>query len=419
MDNRKPLSAFERFAPWLILPLGVYFFIFGSWLFSFTSPDEGRNASATLQMLKSHNFIEPYYNCLPRFEKPPMLYWGASLTALVFGLNEFSARLISGLSAIGIAFLTFLIGKNLIERESALKGALILLTIPHMWIEARAFVPEMLNTFFVLLGIYLWLLNKVVLGWVALGLAMLTKGPVGPFLAIGIYLILKRDLRIFKRVGIFIFLLVSLWWYVSMFYSFGFEYLYRFFFFENIMRFTGAREVHPAPIYYYLVVIAIAFAWFLPAFKSFKRPKKGLFSLSLWTIFVVGFFTLAQNRLHHYVLPAYPAIALMFGLFVSWGYLKRVLVFSGLFLAFILMILPKVEKERFTKLAKEALAGEASEVYFYKAENSALVFYLRRCIKNTDVPSGLVITKSEELSQKCKLRLSGREFDGVYYLFEC
>ncbi|MEN3033509.1 MAG: glycosyltransferase family 39 protein [Aquificaceae bacterium] len=419
MDSRKSEYFLERLALWLIIPLGFYFFIFGSWLFSFTSPDEGRNAAATIHMLKTKNFIEPYYNCLPRFEKPPMLYWSASLSSIFFGFNEFSARLVSGLSAIGVVFLTFLIGKIISNRESALKGALVLLSVPHMWIESRAFVPEMLNTFFILLGLYLWLLNKFLIGWAFIGFSMVTKGPVGPLLATGIYFILRKDLKILKPRGIAIFLLVSIWWYVAMVYSFGFEYLYRFFLFENLMRFTGAREVHPAPVYYYLIVLALAFVWFLPALKSFGKNRDGLFSLLLWAIFVVGFFTIAQNRLHHYILPSYPAIALIIGLSISWDYLKRVLVYSGLLLGFMILLLPKVENLRFTKLVRESLAGENSEIYFYKSENSAVVFYLSRCIKSVENPSGLVITKSKELEKSCRLKLRGREFDGVYYLFEC
>jgi len=76
-------------------------------------------------MLKSKDFILPMYNCQPRFEKPPMLYWLVSISSFLFGLNEFSARLVSGLSAIGVAVLTYLLAKDFYSRDIAIRSALI------------------------------------------------------------------------------------------------------------------------------------------------------------------------------------------------------------------------------------------------------------------------------------------------------
>ena len=133
-----------------LLILSFLYLLLGNWILSFTSLDEGRNMSAIQHMLKSKDFILPMYNCQPRFEKPPMLYWLVSISSFLFGLNEFSARLVSGLSAIGVAVLTYLLAKDFYSRDIAIRSALILLTFPHLWIESRAVVPEMLNTFFYL-----------------------------------------------------------------------------------------------------------------------------------------------------------------------------------------------------------------------------------------------------------------------------
>jgi 4-amino-4-deoxy-L-arabinose transferase-like glycosyltransferase len=187
--------------------VGLFFFIFGNWFLGLTSLDEGRNASVVLNMLSFKDLLVPYYNCQVRFEKPPMLYYFGLVFAKPFGSNEFSLRLVSGLSAFGVGIFTYLMAKLFFNRETALKSFLVLATLPHMWVESRAFVPEMLLTFFMLGGLYFLLINRTTLGWLFLAFAFLTKGPVGVFLPLGAYLILRRDLAFLQLRGILLFAL--------------------------------------------------------------------------------------------------------------------------------------------------------------------------------------------------------------------
>jgi 4-amino-4-deoxy-L-arabinose transferase-like glycosyltransferase len=255
--------------------VGLFFFIFGNWFLGLTSLDEGRNASVVLNMLSSKDLLVPYYNCQVRFEKPPMLYYFGLVFAKPFGLNEFSLRLVSGLSAFGVGIFTYLMAKLFFNRETALKSFLVLATLPHMWVESRAFVPEMLLTFFMLGGLYFFLTNRTTLGWLFLAFAFLTKGPVGVFLPLGAYLILRRDLVFLQLRGILLFLLVGGSWYYLMLYNFGWAYFQKFFIYENIMRYTGQAITHPYPFYYYLIVLALRiFSTFQPFQSSLKRSQK-------------------------------------------------------------------------------------------------------------------------------------------------
>jgi len=91
----------------LLLALSFYFLILFNWSIDLTSSDEGKNGYVVLNMLKTKNFLVPYYNCEPRLEKPPLLYWCGVIGSFILGINEFSLRLVSGLSALGINFFRF------------------------------------------------------------------------------------------------------------------------------------------------------------------------------------------------------------------------------------------------------------------------------------------------------------------------
>lgn len=397
----------------------------GNWILSFTSLDEGRNMSAVQNMLRSLDFISPQYNCQPRFEKPPMLYWFVSLSSYVFGFNEFSARLVSGISALGLASLTYLIARDFFSKEIALKSALIFISFPHIWIEARAVVPEMLNTFFSMAGLYLFLKGRFLLGWLAFAFAFLTKGPVGVVLATGTYLLWKRKLDFLKPQGLFVFLTVGFSWYLLMLFHHGYEYFYRFFIYENLMRYTGHRSTHPAPFYYYLPVLALGTFWYLPLYPKLIRGfKREWIPLLLWFLSVFVFFSLASNKLHHYILLSYPPLAILLAYVCSGGYMKRVLILSVPTLLLVLALLQAYEGKRFTPKASPIVRDYKGNVYFYKAEDSALVFYSGRCIDKLIDPNeakGLVITKEKHQKEfaLCQRVVKGREFDGVYLLLAC
>jgi 4-amino-4-deoxy-L-arabinose transferase-like glycosyltransferase len=333
-----------------------------------------------------------------------MLYYFGLVFAKLSGLNEFSLRLVSGLSAFGVGMFTYLTAKLFFDGETALKSFLMLATLPHMWVELRAFVPEMLLTFFMLGGLYFFLTNRTTLGWLFLAFAFLTKGPVGVFLPLGVYLILRRDLAFLQLRGILLFLLVGGSWYYLMLYNFGWAYFQKFFI--NVMKYTGQTIIHPYPFYYYLIVLAISFIFYLPAIpKLFKKESK-IHPFLLWALFVVVFFNLAKNKLHHYIIFSYPALSIAFAYQLSMDYIKKVLVIATVFLLGLSVGVYFYEENRF---------------YFYRgAEISSIPFYLKRCVPKADhVPKHRAMLISKEDIKECRELLKAREFDGNYRLYVC
>ncbi|WP_457600345.1 ArnT family glycosyltransferase [Hydrogenivirga sp.] len=403
----------------LLIITSSLFFLFGNWVLSVTSPDEGKNLDAALRMLETADFVAPYYNCQPRFEKPPMFYWLTDVSYALFGVNEFSSRLVSGLSALGTDILTFLFALELFDPEVALISALIYDTIPHNWVESRAATPEMLLTFFMTLGLFLFVKGRFVSGWLALAFAFLTKGPVGVILPCAVYILWKRDLRFLNLRGLFIFLLIGSSWYLAMIWKFGFAYFYKFFIYENVLRYTGHKSIHPYPFWYYLPIVGASSIFYIPKFPSVaRRWDRRLNPMFLWFLFVLLFYSLARNKLHHYVLFLYPPLAVILARYVGGRYIKAVLSLSLLVVVTLLYYAHFLESKRFVPKAVAVIKREeTSKLYFYRVENSALVFYTRRCFKRLKSPNGaeegaLVVTKAGNLSEfkGAELLAKGDEF---------
>ncbi|MBO8143245.1 MAG: glycosyltransferase family 39 protein [Thermodesulfobacterium sp.] len=425
---------FNKKGIFFLLIISFYFLIFSNWSINLTSPDEGKNASVVLNMIKTKDFLVPYYNCNPRFEKPPLLYWAGSVSSLIFGVNEFSLRLVSGLSATGIIIFMYLIATEFFDKNTAWKSILIFLTLPHIWIEARSFTPEMLLNFFSVGSIYFFLKKRPVLGWIFLGLAVLTKGPVGiilPFTVILFFRLTQKNFPVFNPLGIVLFLLVGCSWYFYMLYKFGYLYFYKFFLQENIFRYTGKKLFHPYPFYYYILLILVTSFFFIPIYIKIFTRVKSLYTPSIkpfifWFLFVLIFYSLSKNKLHHYILFAYPPLCIILANFVSKNYIRNVLIFSGVLLLIIIIVVKhNYEKNRFVGKAKNILESYRGEIYFYKSDISSLPFYLQRCIPKLENPQtikeGIVVTKRkyEKMFDNCTKIVEAPEFNEHLILLKC
>lgn len=191
----------------LILCGFLYFTNLGSaYLFD---EDEPKNAACGREMFVQNNWIVPTFNDELRPHKPIMLYWEMLLCYLVFGVNEFAARLPSAIMSIGTVLCTYHIGRMLWKARYGFWAAVILATSPMFVTISRAAVPEATLVFFCTLGAAVLaasatgLKNRTLstnlkqhentlnipfypsttLGWVALyatmSLGVLAKGPVG------------------------------------------------------------------------------------------------------------------------------------------------------------------------------------------------------------------------------------------------
>jgi len=287
----------------------------------------------------------------------------------------------------------------------------------------------MLLVFFSTLGVYLFLKGKNLWGWISLGFAFLAKGPVGVALPLAVVFVwklleegnfkssLKWFLKIFSPLGVFLFTLIALPWYLAVIYKVGWEFFYKFFILENIARFTGKLQKHLYPWWYYIPIVIVSSLLFLPALFSKKLFDRKVAPFGGWFLFVFVFYSLSKGKLHHYILFTYPALAGILANTLTVNYIKRAYIVGFLLITSLLAVAKIYNSERFVPKAVNLLREKNPEhLYFYGIENTAMVFYLNRCIPHLKNPSEVrektfVITSEGDLKdfQNYRILVEGKE----------
>jgi 4-amino-4-deoxy-L-arabinose transferase-like glycosyltransferase len=250
----------------------------------------------------------------------------------------------------------------------------LLLYVVFVLREKRGFLPEMWPEAVDRTDGGLRFLPRSRFAWIVLyfifGVAVLAKGPVGvviPAATIGLFVILiqyfdrlrntttaeNEPKTIFGRVtwlvgnirvsdftralwamhpvtGLCVGLAVALPWYIAVGYMTGGDWIMGFLVEHNLGRFMQPMENHRGnSLYYVVAILAGAFPWSvilpLAMFSAARRLQTGtpqqatyLFIMT-WAVFQVAFYSLASTKLPHYILSAYPALALLTSAFlVNW-----------------------------------------------------------------------------------------------------
>ncbi len=323
----------------LILLLAAVLFFSNIWGYDLWAPDEPRFAEIAREMIEERNWILPHDNGWIYTDKPPLFFWLVSLFSLMLGgVSSFSARIPSVLAGIGTIYLTYMIALRSLGRKTAFLSCLVLSTCYLFFDTARTAQTDMLLTFLIVLSFYLFylaqgerLLRKrhLVLFYLVLALATLTKGPVGFLIPLGVVLLylasigeIKKVKELFPWDGIFLFLFVVVGWIVAATIAGKGEYsiwatLNR----HVVDRFAEGLH-HHQPFYYFLRTLPIDFLpwtlFFPSAFAlSFKRlrsvERKEVGFLLCWFFFVFVLFSFSQEKRNLYLLPLFPAASIMVG----------------------------------------------------------------------------------------------------------
>ncbi len=325
---------------WLLIAVALIWFTNLEYR-TLIKPDEGRYAEIPREMVASGDWVTPRLNDLKYFEKPPLQYWATATAYTLFGEHQWTSRLWTGLTGFACILLVWFAGLRLFGREAAGYAALLLSSSLLYVLMGHINTLDMGVTFFLTLGIVGMLLgqsqadgkkqrNWMLVAWAGLALAVLSKGLMGlvlPGAALFVYCIVQRDFGVLKRMhwlpGLAVFLLIAAPWFVLVMKA-NPEFFERFFIYEHYTRFTTKEHGRYQPWYYFIpILLAGALPWtvlmldaMLRTFRDSKLPDR-MFNtrrfLLIWAVFIYVFFSVSGSKLPSYLLPMFPALALLMG----------------------------------------------------------------------------------------------------------
>ena len=301
--------------------------------------DEGRYSEIPRYMAHSGDWVTPRLNGIKYFEKPPLQYWATAAAYTVFGEHHWTARLWPALTGLLGAFLMYYTGARLYGSTVGLYTALVLASSVLYAGMAHILTLDMGLAFFLTVAFAGMLLaldpradaatNRTWMHVAAAGcaLAVLSKGLIGivlPGAVIVLYMLVKRDLAILRRLHLvtcgILFLAIAAPWFVTVSVA-NPEFAWFFFIHEHVQRYTSTIHQRSQPWYFFIpVLIAGMLPWIMTLLAAlptaFKRLTAGkdfdptLFAL-LWAGFIFAFFSLSGSKLPSYILPIFPALALI------------------------------------------------------------------------------------------------------------
>jgi 4-amino-4-deoxy-L-arabinose transferase-like glycosyltransferase len=299
---------------------------------------EPREGLVVSEMYATGNWILPAVNGDYIPFKPPLFHWFGVITGYPFGgIDEFTLRLPSAIFAALGVLMTYFAARRLWGERAGMVAGIVLATTTEWWQAGTNTQVDMTLAFFIAAAcLYFYFLYKQrdfgvakSLGLpILMGLATLAKGPIGfliPSLAIFVFLWLRHDFPFVKKLHPFasaaVFLLVAGSWYGLALRQGGPAFFLRQIIDENFRTAAGTYGRHQ-PIYYYFPVLLLnTLPWsiFFPAIALFIYHRRSrladdqlLFPL-IWFGCVFIFFTLSLGKRGVYLLPLYPAVALIFG----------------------------------------------------------------------------------------------------------
>lgn len=324
----------------LTLLLAVFFYELGR--LPLIGPDEPRYAQIAREMYATGDWITPRLGGIKWFEKPALTYWLSGAGYALFGENEFSARFgVAVLAGLGVLLLYFF-GLRVRHSRFGYLSASVLATCglwPGFARGATFDLPLAFAIELALLSFFWWERKEEQQGrdrlWLvfcfALGLATLAKGLAGLVLPLAIitpYLVLTRRWKIVLKprllvLGALVLLATAAVWYGPVMEKNGREFIDEFFIAHHFERYLSNKFRHPQPIYFFpLVALAGSFPWLFylasNAWRSVRQWRETVddrlrLFLWLWVIAPIVFFSFSGSKLPGYILPIFPAVALIIG----------------------------------------------------------------------------------------------------------
>ena len=303
-------------------------------------PDEGRYAEISREMAVTGDWVTPRLNGIRYFEKPPLHYWAGAAAFAAFGAHEWAARLWSAITGMLTVILAWYAGGRLFGRTAGLYAGVLAASSLMLIAVAHLNTLDMGLTFFLFLSLCGFIFAQrdgatardntiwMHVGWAAMACAMLSKGLVGvviPGATLVLYVVIQRDWKLLLRLrpltGAILFLAIAAPWFVLVSQR-NPQFAWFFFVHEHFLRYTTTLHQRSEPWYYFLpLLVAGGLPWTVTLFDAARRswaaqPDRKFQVrrfLLVWCAFVLLFFSASGSKLPPYILPLFPALALLGG----------------------------------------------------------------------------------------------------------
>ena len=301
-------------------------------------PDEGRYAEIAREMVATGDWTTPRLNGYKYFEKPALQYWATAAAFELFGVREWAARLWSALTGFLGVLLVLHFGNRVFGPPVGALAAAVLAGSMFWAVIGHINTLDMGVSFLMSLAVLGFVIAQLDdasarerwrwmhAAWAAAGLALLSKGLIGIVLPGGafvIYVLVQRDWKLVARLhigtGLLLFAAIAAPWLVAV--SLTNDEFFRFFFIqEHFERFLTKGHGRYQPAWYFFPILAIGFSpWILSLLPAIVRawhdaPERQFRParfLLIWSVLVFTFFSASGSKLPSYILPIFPALAVL------------------------------------------------------------------------------------------------------------
>jgi len=323
--------------PHLVRDLLLLAFCLGGLFFSFlgnrplAAPDEGRYVEIPREMVESGDYITPRLNGLKYFEKPPLIYWIETIPLRFFGMHEWAMRLPLAILALLGCLLTYFFTQRFYDGRTGLWASGILGTSVLYNVLGRLLTLDMGFSVFLTGTLFAFLTATEEKDackrwwWMALtavfaACAVLSKGLIGivlPGMIIFFWLLLTNNWRLLHHLflpsAFTVFITIAGPWHVLValknpgFFDFYFIH-------EHFDRYLTTVHRRHQPLWFFIPVVLLGtlpWASLLPKSLMVSRKNPREFFFLLWAVVPFVFFSISNSKLIPYILPVFPALAVL------------------------------------------------------------------------------------------------------------
>ena len=322
-----------------VLVLAAVLFICNIWGYDLWAPDEPFFGEGAREMVVDGQWLVSHVNGVVNTHKPPLFFWLIAILSLPLGrVTSLTARLPSALASLGTVAMTLRLGRRSSSEKTAVLAALVLATSYMFWDKARTAQIDALMCFLIwvaLSAFETWRAGDLdgrragLIFWAAGALAVLAKGPVGLLLPLGVALVvlaLERELGSWRRFaplsGPMLFAAICGAWVVAATVWGPAEYSVWGALREHFVERGLHGMHHEQPWWYYAKVLPpqlLPWTFLVPGalLLAWRRRDRTDRFLLVVVVFVILFFSVSTEKRTLYVLPAFPAFALLTARFVG------------------------------------------------------------------------------------------------------